>query len=110
LIGDLTHICQESKVGARINTDLVLVLPAVKECFRERALELAITGGEDYELLFTASPTVMNRVKKALQCPVTVIGEIIEGNANQVNLVDSAGRIISNKKTGWDHFKVVSNE
>lgn len=110
LIGDLTHICQESKVGARINTDLVPVLPAVKECFRERALELAMTGGEDYELLFTASPTVMNRVKKALQCPVTVIGEIIEGNANQVNLVDSAGRIISNKKTGWDHFKVVSNE
>ena len=79
LVGDLTHICQESKVGARINVDLVPVSPAVKDCFGERALELALTGGEDYELLFTASPLVMNKVKKAMQCPVTVIGEITEG-------------------------------
>jgi thiamine-monophosphate kinase len=60
LIGDLTHICQESKVGAQINIDLVPVLPAVKECFGDKALELAMTGGEDYELLFTANTAVMN--------------------------------------------------
>jgi thiamine-monophosphate kinase len=105
LIGDLTHICQESKVGARINVDLVPVLPAVQECFGAKALELAMTGGEDYELLFTTSPTVMNRVKKAFQCPVTVIGEITKGKASKVNLVDSKGKVINSKKTGWDHFK-----
>ena len=69
LIGDLAHICQESKVGAQINIDLVPVSPAVKDCFGERALELALTGGEDYELLFTASPRVMNKVKKAITVP-----------------------------------------
>ena len=56
LVGDLTHICQESKVGAQINIDLVPISPAVITCFGEQALEMALTGGEDYELLFTASP------------------------------------------------------
>ena len=104
LVGDLTHICHESKVGARINIDLIPVSPAVKDCFGTRALELALTGGEDYELLFTASPFVMNKVKKAMQCPVTVIGEITEGKAGKVNLIDSQGKPFSIKKTGWDHF------
>jgi thiamine-monophosphate kinase len=104
LIGDLTHICQESKVGAQINIDLVPVLPAVKECFGDKALELAMTGGEDYELLFTANTAVMNRVKKAIKCPVTVVGEITSEKAGKVSLIDGKGRLINNKKTGWDHF------
>ncbi len=104
LVGDLTHICQESKVDARINVDLVPVSPAVRACFGERALELALTGGEDYELLFTASPLVMNKVKKTIQCPVTVVGEITAGKAGKVNLIDSQGKPFSIKKTGWDHF------
>ena len=106
LVGDLMHICQESKVSAKINVDLIPVSPAVKTCFDERALELALTGGEDYELLFTASPVVMNRVKKAMQCPVTVIGEITTGKAGKVTLVDSKGKPFSIKKAGWDHFKI----
>jgi thiamine-monophosphate kinase len=104
LIGDLTHICQESKVGAQINIDLVPVLPAVKECFGDKALELAMTGGEDYELLFMANTAVMNRVKKAIKCPVTVVGEITSEKAGKVSLIDGKGRLINNKKTGWDHF------
>jgi thiamine-monophosphate kinase len=104
LVGDLQHICQESKVGAQINVDLVPVAPAVRTCFGERALALALTGGEDYELLFTAGPQVMNRVKKALPCPVTVIGEITAEKAGKVKLVDSHGKPFRLKKTGWDHF------
>ncbi|MDD5288669.1 MAG: thiamine-phosphate kinase [Dehalococcoidales bacterium] len=104
LVGDLTHICQESKVGAQINIDLVPVAAAVKECFGKQALELALTGGEDYELLFTASPRVMNKVKKTIPCPVTVIGEITAEKVGRVTLVDSQGKQFNLKKTGWDHF------
>ena len=104
LIGDLAHICMESKVGALINVDLIPVAPAVKECFGQRALELAMTGGEDYELLFTASPTVINKVKKAIQCPITVIGEITAKKVSKVTLIDSHGKKFKTKKTGWDHF------
>ena len=104
LIGDLAHICQESKVSARINVNLVPVAPAVKECFGQRALVMALTGGEDYELLFTASLQVMNRVIKAIQRPVTVIGEIMEEKTGKVTLIDITGKIVNTKKTGWDHF------
>ena len=104
LVGDLAHICQESKVGAQINIDLVPVSPPVKECFGERALELALNGGEDYELLFTASPQVMSRVKKAIHCPVTVIGEITAEKAGKVTLINSQSKPFRINKTGWDHF------
>jgi thiamine-monophosphate kinase len=106
LVGDLTHICQESKVGAQINVDLVPISPAVEVCFGERALELALTGGEDYELLFTASPRVINRVKKAIQCPITVVGEITAEKIGKVTLIDSQGKLFNLKKTGWDHFSI----
>ena len=104
LIGDLAHICAESKVGARINVDLVPVAPAVTACFGELGLEMALTGGEDYELLFTAGPVVMSKVLKAMPCPVTVVGEITAENTGKVKLVDNSGKTFNTKKTGWDHF------
>ena len=104
LISDLAHICMESRVGALINVDLVPVAPAVKKCFGAHALELALTGGEDYELLFAASPLVMKRVIKAIQCPVTVIGEITAEKTGKVKLIDNQGKNFNIKKAGWDHF------
>jgi thiamine-monophosphate kinase len=104
LIGDLAHICAESKVGARINVDLVPVAPAVTACFGELGLEMALTGGEDYELLFTAGPVVMSKVLKAMPCLVTVVGEITAENTGKVKLVDNSGKTFNTKKTGWDHF------
>jgi len=64
---------------------------------------LALAGGEDYELLFTASNEIMARVKQAIACPVTVIGEIVAGKA-EIALIDSRGRPFDLGKTGWDHF------
>ena len=104
LIGDLAHICMESRVGANVNIDLVPVAPGLKENFGTRALELALTGGEDYELLFTANTAVMNRVKKAILCPVTIIGEITAEKVGKVTLIDSQGKPFNLKRTGWDHF------
>jgi thiamine-monophosphate kinase len=105
LPGDVTHICVESKVGANINVDSVPVSPAVKECFGERALEMALTGGEDYELLFTAGPAVMKKVQKAADCLITVVGEITVENPGKVVLIDTRGKPAIMSKTGWDHFR-----
>ena len=104
LVGDLTHICAESKVGALINIGLVPVSPAATVCFGDMALEMALTGGEDYELLFTAGPQIMKRVIKAMPCPVTVVGEITAENTGKVKTVDNSGKPFRIKKTGWDHF------
>jgi len=104
LVGDLTHICEMSLVGARINIDSIPVSPVTRECFREKALGLALSGGEDYELLFTAPDSTVNKVKKTLDCPVTVIGEITAAKKGRVILVNDNGDEIDLTKRGWDHF------
>jgi thiamine-monophosphate kinase len=68
-------------------------------------VQLALSGGEDYELLFTASNQIINRVKKAMPCPVTVIGEITQGKPGQVAIINAKGKNIPWQKTGWEHFK-----
>ncbi|HEX7363896.1 MAG TPA: thiamine-phosphate kinase, partial [Dehalococcoidia bacterium] len=105
LIADLTHICQASKVSARINQNKLLIHPALKNNFKSDFLQLVLSGGEDYELLFTASNQVINRVKKAVSCPVTIIGEITGEKPWHVNLVDDNGRSFPRQKAGWEHFK-----
>lgn len=106
LVGDLTHICEMSHTGASINIDCVPVSHTLKDCFGDKALELALTGGEDYELLFTAPRNIIDSVKENMPCPVTVIGEITAQNAGQVVLVNSESQPVKLKKTGWDHFAV----
>lgn len=104
LIADLTHICKASQVGARIEVDRVPVQANVKANFGNRALELALSGGEDYELLFTAPAEVIDKVKTAADCPITVIGEITADKIGKVTLVDSTGTTFNLHKIGWEHF------
>ncbi|UCD21496.1 MAG: thiamine-phosphate kinase [Chloroflexota bacterium] len=105
LIADLGHICELSKVSARIKIEQIPVHPAVTANFTNYQ-ELALSGGEDYELLFTANKATIARAKQDLNCPVTVIGEITEEELpTRVTVVDSKGSIIPYKKEGWEHFK-----
>jgi thiamine-monophosphate kinase len=105
LISDLRHICDSSGVGARVEVERIPIAPAVRTHFSDRALELATTGGEDYELLFTASDDVIETVKAKLSCPVTVIGEVVAEKPGSVVMVDGHGKLLSPAKTGWEHFK-----
>ena len=105
LIADLDHICESSKVNAKIKIEQVPVHPVVTANFPSHR-ELALCGGEDYELLFTANEAIVARAKQALNCPVTVIGDITDEKLpTRVTVVDSEGNIISYKKGGWEHFK-----
>ncbi len=105
LLADLTHICQASKVSALIRQNELPIHPALKKNFKSDYLQLALSGGEDYELLFTASNQIINRLKKVMPCPITVIGEITQGKPGQVTLIDADGKIIPWQKAGWEHFK-----
>jgi thiamine-monophosphate kinase len=102
LLADLGQIAKASKVGSRIEAERVPIEPMVKAALGEKALELALAGGEDYELLFTAPAEVIERVKKAASCPITVIGEIVAGDG--VSVVDRQGKPISVGRAGWEHF------
>jgi thiamine-monophosphate kinase len=102
LVADLNQICKASQVGARLEVERVPIEPALKTAFGEKALELALSGGEDYELLFTASSEIVERVKKAASGPITAIGEITAGKG--VTLIGKQGKPFALKKAGWEHF------
>ena len=80
------------------------IQPEVKANFGDRALELALSGGEDYELLFTGGTEVIDKVRKAASCPVTIIGEIVADKNGEITLVDKKGEPFNLGKTGWEHF------
>ena len=104
LVIDLGHIAEMSRVGARIEAERIPIEPRVRDSFGARALALALAGGEDYELLFTASAGIIAGLKEALSIPVTVIGEIVPDEAGKVSVVDAEGKPLSLPGTGWEHF------
>jgi len=106
LIADLRHVCEASKVSARIEQESVPVHSSLRTFFKDDYQQLVMGGGEDYELLFAANSKVMEKVVKALSCPVTVIGEVIKGLPGQVTITDADGKSISLESGGWDHFKL----
>jgi len=102
LLSDLGRVCAASGVGARVDAGRVPVAPAVSAAFGEDALALALSGGEDYELLFTGGPEVIDRIRVKSALPVTVVGEITEGK--EVTVVESTGKPLKSLKKGWEHF------
>jgi thiamine-monophosphate kinase len=82
LSGDLRHICEESHVGASLDLGALPLSPACWAYAASRELDpvdLALTGGEDYELLFTVSPRQRLRLERtALKrgFSLTCIGKI----------------------------------
>jgi thiamine-monophosphate kinase len=92
---DLSHICEESGVGAVVYAESV---PVAKGA----TMEMALHGGEDYELLFTAAPRT--RVAEEIAgVRVTRLGEIIRGD--RVFLSDRQGRRRPMPPRGWEHFR-----
>lgn len=98
---DLGHICEESDVGAEIMPDDIPRARVGRE--RERVdLTLALHGGEDYELLFTAP--ARKRVPASIAgVPMTAIGRITR--AKRVILRRSTGVTQALKPQGWEHFR-----
>jgi len=104
LAGDLGHVCKASKAGARVQVRDLPVHPLVRAAFGEQSLEMAMSGGEDYELLFTAGREAMERVSSALPGVVTEIGEMVEDGPGTVTFVDERGAVVEPAGRSWAHF------
>jgi thiamine-monophosphate kinase len=109
LLGDLGHMLKASQCGAEIAIDTV----AACELFHWARLgfsinygrEIASSGGDDYELVFTAPPAARERVTHAAAAaatPVTHIGSITQKPG--LVLRDAAGQVVPNT-FAFDHFK-----
>ncbi|MEE9248223.1 MAG: thiamine-phosphate kinase [Dehalococcoidia bacterium] len=104
LMADLPKLCKASGVAAKVYLDRIPVDPKVAEAFATQALDLALTGGEDYELLFAGDEDSIERATRDCPTPVTVIGNLVSGEPGKVTLIDESGREVEWTKGGWEHF------
>jgi len=104
LVADLKHICDASRVGAVVQIEHLPIRDELRAAFGTEALIMALSGGEDYQLLFTASPEIIDLIKLESAYPITVIGEIVPENPGEVILINQEGKRFQLDRTGWDHF------
>ena len=104
LVDDIGKLCAAAGCAARIEAACVPVHPAALAAFPDDALAMALNGGEDYELLFTAPPRLMASLGNAVECGIHVIGEIISGAPEDIVVMDATGQPITPPRKGWDHF------
>jgi len=102
---DLSHICEESGVGAEIDAAAV-PRARVGRSLRLVDLDPALHGGEDYELLFTAQAGKMipNKIDGVA---VTEIGRITPGKTIRIRSEQGKFKIL--QPLGWEHFRKVHN-
>jgi thiamine-monophosphate kinase len=101
LLADLGHIGETSNLGAEIRADLLPLsaadLPGVRDA--------ALSGGDDYELLFTAPPSQRDAIEglgKKLGLPLTRIGQMQVASGIRVH--DATGAEVHPQRSGWQHF------
>jgi thiamine-monophosphate kinase len=106
LAGDLRHILRYSGVGATIEGEAAVPLLACGEHVPQALrLDFVISGGDDYELLFTAPPAQREAVQRAAReagTRVTRIGRI-DGERG-LRVIDANGRQVAHAFASFDHF------
>ncbi len=104
IVADLGHICERSKVAARLEWESIPQAAALRECPEAIREACVLGGGDDYELVFTA-PASQREAISALGAivPVARIGVIHEGETG-VEVVDRQGRRVGAGIRGYDHF------
>ncbi|WP_413698578.1 thiamine-phosphate kinase [Psychromonas sp. KJ10-10] len=119
LLQDLGHITDKSQCATRLQLDkLPLSVAMQKEIqanslSQDQAYRYALTGGDDYELLFTLEASAFKQLQHQINqhnhlssnpVKVTAIGEIVEKNEQKIQLFDQQ-QSVQIQGIGWDHFK-----
>ena len=106
---DVARLCEESGVGARLDLERIPIADGLEQLgtlMQLEPLDLALHGGEDYELLATLPKDAVEPTREALRerfrTPLTEIGEITPGR--EVIAVGDDGSEDPLEPKGWDHF------
>jgi len=103
LIADLSHILKASKVGADISLNDIPLTPWIK---KNKLFDIGLSGGDDYQLLFTAPRINRNKINLVSKMPtikLTRIGSIKKDK--RLNIIDHKGKLYKLKKRGYVHFE-----
>jgi thiamine-monophosphate kinase len=106
LAGDLRHILRYSGVGTTLEAEAAASLLACREHVPEaQQLEFVISGGDDYELLFTAPPANRDAVQRAARESGTRVTRIGRIDAERgLRVLDANGQPVEGAFTSFDHF------
>jgi len=111
LLADLGHIGERSQCAAAVKLVQLPYLPkgeTYNADLRRLAMECLLTGGDDYELCFTApGPASQDiiRIAARLELPLWNIGEMVAGPGGEVTVLDPDGQPVSFARQGYDHFE-----
>lgn len=104
LASEILHICKQSGKGCSIYEEKIPIDPMTYETAREFNLDptvCALSGGEDYELLFTVKQADYEKIK--FKMDISIIGHIAEP-ASGCNLISKSGNVHALKAQGWNAF------
>lgn len=112
LVADLQHLCSVSRLDATIEAGSVPLSSAARAVIgADRArLAAALTGGDDYEILFTAAPAAaaaIDELSRASGVAITPIGHMAAPATAErptVTVLDAQARRLEFTSTGWTHF------
>lgn len=112
VLADMNHLVTASGLGGEIDLALLPLSTALRDTagrYQEDPMALALSGGEDYELLFSAAPDKREAVERVAQecgCPMTRIGRLSSAFEG-IMLRHQQGRVQKIDPAGFDHFKRV---
>ena len=107
LAQDLGHICRASGVGATIEQEKLPLSTAFRELAGKVGMRHALSGGEDYELLFCAAPAQrksITTVSEQTEVPISRIGFCVPATKG-IRVIDAAGGEMAHTAQGHDHFQ-----
>jgi thiamine-monophosphate kinase len=107
VLQDLGHLCEASGVGAVIEVPLLPLSDAYRTILGDGDWSLALTGGEDYELLFSAPPerrAAVAALAEQTGCPLTRIGQITAQTVG-IRVNGPEGNVDQPGRAGYDHFR-----
>lgn len=107
LVGDLAHVLRRSGVGAVVDVDALPVSAALAALPADLRRECAVSGGDDYELLFTVPAERHEEVLTLgmnLGLPLTRLGRIEAGPAGRLEVRTPEGVPVQIARRGYDHF------
>jgi len=102
LVADVEHIAEASQCGVKLNLNAI---PLANIENKDDALRYALTGGDDYELIFTVEKSKqadLDALKKEIDFDITCIGEVVKTKG--VQLFENS-KLVERPKTGFQHFK-----
>lgn len=99
LNNDLSNLSESSKVSMEINVEKIPVSKELKDSFPDNYINIAINGGEDYELLFT-----FDESKIELPFNHFIIGKVLKKNTKSI-VYKNKGKIFEPQIDSWSHFE-----